>query len=102
MIVASDFFKKLMNKMRPLRARPDHTHIALEHIKKLWQLVQTCLAKESPKSCAARIAFGSPAGITFSRSTQLHGPELIHFKTMSIKPDHFLCEQHRAGRSHFN
>src|SRR5437588_8918075 len=55
-MIKRNFLLIALDDLIPLRARPDQTHIAPEHIPKLWQFIQPQLAQPAADSRDSRIA----------------------------------------------
>jgi len=49
MIVEANFLQEFVNEVRSFGSRPHYTHVPLEDIDKLGQLVQTCFAQQLSK-----------------------------------------------------
>src|SRR5262245_350744 len=57
--IERDLARQLRDKLRPLRAWPDQTHVPLEHVPELWQFVESA-ASQKP-------AHGGYTGVTLLR-----------------------------------
>ena len=87
---------------RHLWPRPNQAHLARQHIKKLWQLINAELPDKAPEFCFARVVFGAPARIL--RAGDPHTAELPHLKNLFTLAHPFLLEQNgaRAAQLHPN
>jgi len=71
-----DVLNQVFNKFRPLRARPDKTHIPFEHIPELGNFIDSQSPDKITDPCYPRIILTRPYG-TIGFSVGLHGTEFI-------------------------
>src|ERR1051326_6183411 len=83
-------------EIRLLRARAYQTHVALQNVEELRQLIEPILANESANPRDAIVAIGSPAWAAFFRVLP-HGAKLIDLKLLAVQTHTFLPEQHRPA-----
>src|SRR5258705_1549667 len=75
--VARDISSKNLNKVRPLRSRPDQTHVSAQHIEELREFVQPRRPQDSTQSRYPLILRRCPARIARVRAGRCHGRKLI-------------------------
>ena len=83
-----------------VRSRPDYRHVALEHIKHLWQFVERRFPQKTPHCCDSRIGLGHRRLIVrwiISQSTELQAIERAAFESGAQ-----LAIEYRARRCQLN
>lgn len=88
--VISNLPGKLLNKLRPLSARPHKTHIALQDIPELGQFIH-CRRTENPAYfCHPWVMFRCPDSACLLLGIRDHGAEFIYPEHPAVSPDPLL------------
>ena len=97
-VVAGNLLLELLDEEGTLRARPDQTHVTLEDIEDLRQLVDTGLPDEFPDRRDAGVIPLGPGLLLLGRILHLHGAELVHLEFLVVEADTHLLEDQRSRR----
>ena len=74
------------------RSRPDHAHLAPEHVHQRWQLVDAGRPEQAPEpGQPGLVGLGSAA----ARPRQPHRPQLDELEGLAVAPGPLLAKQHR-------
>ena len=84
-------------KIRPLRARADQAHVALEHAEELRQLVDAGHPHEAAHARDAVVAGGGPARLAVFLGVLPHAAELHDLEGLAVLAHAFLPVEHRAA-----
>ena len=100
--IIRDLLGQHLHKLRTLRARAHDRHLAFEHIKELWELVETDLPDETAHGCDPRIVLPRPNGSGPDLGIHAHGTEFIELEREPIHSDPPLAVENRAlgGEAH--
>src|ERR1700722_8480415 len=81
---------KLFDKYVPFRPRTNKAHIASQHIKKLWQLVDPNFANNTPDAGNGRIITRTPARRSIAFRVRPHTSEFEQHKVTAAQAHSFL------------
>jgi len=82
----------LIDEVLALRAWPDKSHIPLEDIPQLGELIEVMGSDECPDLCQTAIAILVELGLVILLSIHPHGAELIQRKGFPLVADTLLTE----------
>ena len=85
------------NELRPLRARADDRHLALEHVPELRQLVEVGLPEKAADAGHARVVLLREDGPARLLCVLVHRPELVHREEPAALAHPGLPVNHAAG-----
>src|SRR6267154_121435 len=100
--VIGNFFREHLNEFRPLGARANKCHIALEHAPKLWNLIEPRSTEKFADPGNTRIVITCPLGTGCGFGIRLHGSELHYLEVMSTLANSRLGVEDRAFRIEVN
>src|SRR5689334_6012997 len=101
LFVIGDLFSQLRDEMRPPRSRADETHLALEDVPELRNLIDANLANDAADARRAVVAFRRPDR-SFLLGVDAHRAKLRQDKRASVFTDAFLFVKDRTTRFKFD
>ena len=95
--VVRDLVLELVDEGRPLRARTDDRHLALEHVPDLRQLVERGAAKEGADASSSRVVAHRPDRTGARLCVDAHRAELQNHELAPVQPHAHLTIEDRAA-----
>src|ERR1051326_2255598 len=83
-------------KVRLLRAGADQAHVALQDVKKLWQLIEPILANKSADARDAIVIVRGPAGAGLL-GVLAHGTKFVDLEVLAVQSNTHLAKEHRPS-----
>src|SRR6056297_1326251 len=93
--VEGNVLLELRDELGPLGPGSDDTHLALEYVKELGQLIEAELAQHRTHSGDARVVLLRPLRLARRFRVFDHAAELEHVEGLAVEPDPPLAVEHR-------